>query len=88
VRLVSTGLAPTADAPKSSRRKSETPPCYVSCEACGVLVLTGATTAGARLSLDTHIATYAVQWDQEAHEPILHQSRGYPVHQCLHKETI
>jgi hypothetical protein len=80
LRAVSTGLAPTAAVPK--QRGPDRPPCYVPCEACGVLVLTGVTPAGTRLALDTHIKTYTVQWGSGAAQPLLHESRAYPVHQC------
>ena len=41
VRLVGTGLTPTSPVPASSRRGTEPVSCYVSCEACGALVLRG-----------------------------------------------
>jgi hypothetical protein len=81
VRLVSTGLAPTADVPPQGRKK-ETPPCYAPCEACGMQVLTGETATGTRLALDTHIRTYTVLWLPDTPRPVLHESRGYPVHVC------
>jgi hypothetical protein len=80
LRQVATGLADTAEIPRSKRPAP--PPCYAPCEACGVSVLTGSTVAGTRLALDTHIATYLVQWDQGAPAPRLVESRGYPVHRC------
>ena len=86
VRLVSTGLAPTAAVPASARRGKDTPPCYAPCEACGGLVLTGRTLTGIRLALDTQVRTYTVYWAQGAPEPTLSESRGYPVHQCHRQE--
>src|SRR6266516_8213333 len=77
VRLVSTGLAPTADVPASARTKPEPPPCYAPCGVCGGLVLTGRTQAGASLALDTGIKTYVVDWSHGAPEPELVESRGY-----------
>ena len=81
VRLVSTGLAPTAAIP-AGRRTAETPPCYVPCEACGAVVLVGETLAGLRVALDIGVQRYAPVWESKAAHPALHQSRGYPVHVC------
>ena len=80
VRLVSTGLADTAEVPRSTRPAP--PPCYAPCEACGASVLTGKTTAGVRLCLDTQHATYTVDWPAGTPEPALHHSRAYPLHRC------
>jgi hypothetical protein len=80
VRLVSTGIAPTAEVPRST--SPEPPPCYTACEACGAAVLTGTTDAGTRLALDTHVSTYLVDWEHGAKTPRLTISRGYPVHRC------
>jgi hypothetical protein len=80
VHLVSGGLHPTAEVPTS--RLKDHPPVYVPCEACGVMVVTGATVHGARLALDLHIKTYAISWHHEA-QPVLHESRSYPVHRCV-----
>ena len=80
VRLVASGLADTAEVPRSTRAEPE--PCYAPCEACGALVLTGTTTAGVRLALDTQHATYLVEWPAGTPEPVLHHSRAYPVHCC------
>ena len=63
-------------------RHPDPPPCYAPCEACGQLVLTGRTSTGTRLALDTQIATYLVDWDHGAPAPRLLASRGYPVHRC------
>lgn len=80
-RMVSTGLAPTAELPKV--RGKDHPPAYAPCEACGHLVLLGETRAGTRLALDVHQTTYCVNWDKGAKLPRLDESRGYPVHRCL-----
>ena len=50
VRMVSTGLAPTAAVPPSVRRGKEPVPCYAPCEACGAPVFTGSTPIGIRLA--------------------------------------
>jgi hypothetical protein len=80
VRLVSTGLADTAEVPRSTRPAP--PPCYAPCEACGASVLTGTMTAGVRLCLDTQQNTYTVDWPAGTPEPVLHHSRAYPLHRC------
>jgi hypothetical protein len=87
VRMVSSGLAPTADVPVSSRTKRESPPCYAPCTVCGALVLTGATQTGIRLALDVGIKTYVVDWHHGTPQPVLIESRGYPVHRCGREET-
>ena len=79
VRLVSTGLADTAEVPRSSKPE---PPCYAPCEGCGAAVLTGTTSAGLRLALDTHLPTYLVDWSAGTPVPVLQVSRAYPVHRC------
>jgi hypothetical protein len=81
VRMVATGVAPTADI-SPSRPGKEPDPCYVPCEACGVLVLLGATAGGTRLALDTHRRTYTVLWEKGAAQPRFQESRAYPVHRC------
>ena len=80
VHLVSGGLHPTADLPTS--RRQDHPPVYVPCEACGAMVVTGATASGVRLALDLHIKTYTLNWHHEA-APVLYESRSYPVHRCV-----
>ena len=82
VRMVSTGLAPTAAVPPSVRRGKEPVPCYAPCEACGAPVLTGSTPIGIRLALDTQHPTYIVTWPPGAPEPTLYESRGYLQHHC------
>ena len=81
VRLVSTGLAPTAEVP-TRRHGTEPSPCYVPCEACGGMVLTGETPSGTRIALDTAIQTYTAAWPSGTPRPLLHASRAYPVHVC------
>jgi len=80
VRLVATGLADTAEVPRSTRAAPA--PCSAPCEACGASVLTGKTPAGVRLCLDTQHATYLVEWPAGTPEPVLHHSRAYPLHRC------
>jgi hypothetical protein len=81
VRLVSSGVAPTADVPAAARTDTEPAPVHVPCGACGALVLTGAPVDGRRLALDPSGRTYVVRWHHEA-QPVLSLSRAYPVHQC------
>ena len=89
VHLTSGGLHPTAEVPPS--RRKDHPPVYVPCEACGAMVVLGATVHGLRLALDLHITTYTILWHHEA-EPVLHESRSYPVHRCVvggpQRETV
>jgi hypothetical protein len=80
LRLISTGIAPTADVPRST--KPDPPLCYTACEACGLQVLTGTTSTGTRLALDTNIPTFVVAWTRHAATPRLLESRGYPLHRC------
>jgi hypothetical protein len=82
VRVVGTGLAPTAAVPALRRQRAH-PPCYASCEACGERVLTGVTAQGQRLALDPQVATYVVIWEKQAPLPRLVPSQAYPVHRCL-----
>jgi hypothetical protein len=81
VRLVSSGLAPTADVPAAAHKDTQPAPVHVPCEACGAMTLTGQTPTGQRLALDLHVRTYMVLWHHEA-QPVLHASRCYAVHQC------
>jgi hypothetical protein len=81
VRLVATGLAPTAEVP-SGRRKHAEAACYVPCSLCSAMVLTGATTSGQWLALDIQVPTYSVVWHTGTSQPLLQPSRAYPVHQC------
>ena len=82
-RLVSTGLADTAEVSRRARGKArEVPPAYAPCPSCGAPVLTGATPAGERLALDTQVKSYVPLWLSETPRPVLHESRGYPVHHC------
>ena len=82
VRLVATGLAPTAAVPTGVRRGTEPVPCYAPCEACGARVLAGRTPTGTRLALDAQRTTYIVNWPTGTPEPIFYESRGYPKHHC------
>ena len=81
VRLVTTGLAPTAEAP-APRRTRDYPPCYAPCVPCGAPVLTGVTAQGQRLALEVQGATYVVIWASETPVPRLVQSQGYPGYRC------
>ena len=85
LRLIATGLAPTADVPVHSRSKPDAPPCSAPCGTCGALVLTGKTQAGAPLALDVGIRTYTVLWENGKPHPMFYESRAYPVHRCDHE---
>jgi hypothetical protein len=82
VRLVTTGLAPTAEVPVHGRKGYDAVPCYLPCSLCSALVLCGATGAGQWLALDTGKPTYAVPWTPGTAQPRLHASRADPVHAC------
>jgi hypothetical protein len=83
VRLVSTGLADTAEAPPSARRGQEHPPCYVLCRTCNSPVLLGQTPSGVQVALNVSgRRCYTVHWLTGAHQPRLAESRAYPEHQC------
>ena len=84
--LVGAGLAPTADLPPPGRRMPEAAPCYAPCEACGAAVLTGATETGALVALDPQVQSYVPLWLADTVRPVLHESRGYPVHRCVRRE--
>ena len=68
--------------PRRARKGREPQSCYVPCEGCGRLLLTGVTTSGQRLALEPGIPTYVVVWENQAPVPRLVPSQGYPVHQC------
>jgi hypothetical protein len=83
--LVETGPPPTVELPAPALDEAEpSPPAYAPCPTCGVLVLTGRTPAGVQVAVDTHVQSYTVLWLPKAPEPLLHESRGYPVHRCDH----
>ena len=86
-RLVSTGIAPTAEVPKG-RAGKEAQACYNPCVFCGLEVLTGATTQGQVLHLDVSQACYAVSWPSQAEMPTLFESRAYPVHTCCPSNEV
>jgi hypothetical protein len=85
VRLVATGLAPTAELPAPRRKTPELPPCYAPCPRCGDRVLTGTTREGTVLALDTQSATYTVVYGSGEPQPLFAPSRAYPVHGCAHR---
>jgi hypothetical protein len=82
VRLVHTGIAPTAAVPKSKRGTPDPAPAYVPCPACGACVLVGHQATGAAVALDVQRRCYTVLWLPGAARPRLDESRAYPVHQC------
>jgi len=86
VRIVSTGLAPTADMPTGKRSTSAAPPAYGPCPQCGMEVLRGHTPRGQAVTVEPGRACYSVVWESSAPAPVLHASRAYPVHQCLERK--
>jgi hypothetical protein len=89
LRLVSTGIAPTAEVQAKAAKGPDTPACYRPCGQCGAVVLTGITPAGESVALETGVATYTVDFPKGATQPVLYRSRGYPAHICPshHKEV-
>jgi hypothetical protein len=81
-RLVSTGLAPTAEVPTVRAKGKDAQPAYAPCVLCGQPVLTGATLHGHTLHLDVGATCYALAWPNAATVPTLLPSRAYPVHHC------
>jgi hypothetical protein len=57
-------------------------PAYTPCEHCGLEVLTGITDTGEAVILDPHQRCYVVLWQNNAPQPELRFSAGYPVHRC------
>ena len=82
LRLVTTGLAPTATVPPRGRAGLAAPPCYLACSLCSATVLCGQTGAGSSVALDVDRPTYTVLWDSGAEAPTLAASRSYPEHRC------
>jgi hypothetical protein len=82
VRMVSTGLAPTAALPTTRGKAKEPAPAYAPCVTCHAPVLRGLTASGEQLMLDTGLRTYAVDWSHGETTPVLRESRGYPEHRC------
>jgi hypothetical protein len=64
-------------------RAREHPPASAPCPRCGVEVLTGRTATGEAVTVDPHQRTYVVCWLNNAPQPQLRASAGYPVHRCL-----
>jgi hypothetical protein len=87
LRMVSTGVHPTAVLPVPNSAEPESASCYLPCPACGAKVLVGRTKAGLAVALDTQTRTYSVDFPPRVAYPTLHESRAYPVHQCPQKGT-
>ena len=56
------------------------------CPHCGVQVLTGQTPSGLQVMVEPDVQTYAVVWHESTPQPVMHQSRGYPLHRCAREE--
>lgn len=81
-RVVATGLAPTAEAPKA-KRGAGTTRCAHPCETCGEPVLVGQTGSGARVVVDLPgPRCFTVLYDSGAQEPLFALSRAYAEHAC------
>jgi hypothetical protein len=81
VRLVGTGLAPTALVPTSRRSAPDTPAAYVACS-CGVMILAGVTATGQRVVVETTRPTWSILWQNGTPTPTMAQSRAYVEHHC------
>jgi hypothetical protein len=80
LRLVTVEIPPTAEVPV--RAAKEHPPCHAPCPTCGALVLTGETTTGLLVVGEPNVKSYVPTWLPDTPRPVLHESRGYPVHRC------
>jgi len=61
---------------------SRGPAPYHACSRCGGMVLTGTTSTGQPVTVEPSVQTYVVVWPEGHGQPLMHQSRGYPVHAC------
>jgi hypothetical protein len=87
VRLVGTGLAPTAAVPAQAHKGVSPALCYQPCS-CGTLVLTGRTDAGSSIALTPSVPTWVVLCEPGMTAPRLSSSRGYPEHACPGKDRL
>jgi hypothetical protein len=56
---------------------------YHVCPHCGVQVLTGQTPSGLQVTVEPNaVPLYVVVWPEGRPQPVMHQSRGYPLHRC------
>jgi hypothetical protein len=55
---------------------------YAPCPHCGRAVLRGQTPSGQPVTVEPAVQTYVVVWQASTAPPVLHPSRGSPVHQC------
>lgn len=67
---------------RQTTRSQTARPAYAPCSQCGRLVLTGETLAGVMVPLETDRQSYVPVWHNDTPWPTLHESRGYPTHQC------
>ena len=81
VRVVATGIAPTAEVPGGRQRDPGTV-AMQPCATCGQPVIGARSTWNTAIFLDPHTATYVVQWDPGTPMPRAVPSRGYAVHTC------
>jgi hypothetical protein len=91
VRLVGTGLAPTATLPASRQRGPDAPPVYAPCSGCSAMVVTGLTATGQRVQVEPGRRTYTIVWHPQAALPTLQESRACAAHVCqalVQKETL
>jgi hypothetical protein len=82
VRIVGTGIAPTAAVPPSRQRGPDAPPVYAPCSICSAMVVAGITTTGQRVAVEPGRRTYTIVWHTQAALPTLQESRACPLHVC------
>jgi hypothetical protein len=93
LRLVSTGLAPTQEAPYARTRQSEATSYLAPCPQCGVPVLTVGLADTSTVTLHPPESggphCYVATWDRQAPQPQgVWQSRAMAVHQCGNVEKL
>jgi len=71
---------------RPTRRPPDAATCYGPCAGCGAPVLRGVTSTGQAVTVEPTGQTYVVVWLEGTPQPVLHPSRGYPVHRCRREE--
>jgi hypothetical protein len=68
--------------PVGNQGRQAPKPAYAPCPTCGVMILTGHTPSGQVVTVQPDVRMYVVVWENDTAQPVLHESRGYPPHQC------
>ena len=62
---------------------------YGPCPQCGRPTLTGQTPSGQAVTVEpAAVQTYVVVWLEGRPQPVMHQSRGYPLHRCRPEQHV